>query len=130
MSIATGLVAGLLCIGTLLHDQGRVYLIVLLALLPFALAGLHPTVLNALLAKALMLARRPPLEQPLSARGVLVPVALLLGCWAMFGIQAWLLVRDIGGDDLSALPLGDRLVRAGLDARNAVHHRPGRRRGP
>ncbi|MCW2544767.1 MAG: hypothetical protein JWM40_2319 [Frankiales bacterium] len=105
MSVATGLVTGLLCVGTLLEHQGRVYLIALLVLLPFALAGLHPKVLNALLARALKLARRAPLEQPLSTRGVLVPVALLLGCWAMFGVQAWLLVRDIGGDDLSALAL-------------------------
>jgi uncharacterized membrane protein YbhN (UPF0104 family) len=105
MSVATGLIAGLLCVGTLLHDQGRAYLIALLVLLPFALAGLHPKVLNALLAKALQLARRPPLDRPLSARGVLVPVLLLLACWAMFGLQAWLLVRDIGGDGISALPL-------------------------
>jgi uncharacterized membrane protein YbhN (UPF0104 family) len=105
MSIATGLVAGLLCVGTLLHDQGRVYLVFFLALLPFALAGLHPKVLNALLAKALKLARRPPLDKPLSTRGVVVPVLLLLGCWTMFGLQAWLLVHDIGGDDLSALAL-------------------------
>ncbi|MCU1587133.1 MAG: hypothetical protein JWN31_626 [Frankiales bacterium] len=105
MSVATGLIAGLLCVGTLLHDQGRVYLIALLVLLPFALAGLHPKVLNALLAKALQLARRPALERPLSTRGVLTPVLLLFGCWAMFGLQAWLLVRDIGGNGISALPL-------------------------
>jgi uncharacterized membrane protein YbhN (UPF0104 family) len=105
MSVATGLLAGLLCIGTLLHDQGRAYLIALLVLLPFALAGLHPRVLNAVLATALRLARRAPLDRPLSARGVLEPVLLLLACWAMFGVQSWLLVRDIGGDGVSALPL-------------------------
>lgn len=105
MSVATGLLSGLLCVASLLSDQGRPYVIAFVIALPLALAGLHPAVLNWGLGVGLRLARRDPLERPLSTRGVAVPVLLLLGCWAMYGLQAWLLVHDIGGASWTALPL-------------------------
>ncbi len=38
------------------------------ALVPVLLAGLHPRVLNAILGRLLRVARRPPLDQPLTGR--------------------------------------------------------------
>lgn len=105
LSTATGLLTGLLVAGTLLSQQGRAYLVGLGLVLPVALAGLHPAVLNRLLATGLRLMRRPALERELSARGIARAASLLLGCWCAFGVQAWLLADALGAGGVRALPL-------------------------
>src|SRR4051812_17757036 len=57
------------------------------ALLPIGLALLHPRVLNPVINKAFRLARREPLEQPLSLRGIAVATGWALLMWASYGAQ-------------------------------------------
>ena len=80
----------------------------LVALLPLLLAGLHPRVVNAVLNLGLRLIRRPPLERPLSRRGVVTSAAWALAGWAAYGVHLWLLVHGLGatGPAAAVLSLG------------------------
>ena len=102
LSVVTGAVAGVLCLPAL---GGGAYVVATVVLIVVGLVALHPRVLNAILATGLRLARREPLEQPLRLRGVALGSGYLLACWAAFGVQAWLLVRAVGGSEAVALPL-------------------------
>lgn len=66
---------------------------------------LVPGVANRVLGLALRLARRPPLERPLSARGLAGAFAWAGGSWLAFGLHVWLLARDTGPDGLGLLAL-------------------------
>jgi len=68
-----------------------------LALTPLILIGLCPPVLGRLLDRALMLIRSQPLERRPSARGVARALAWTALGWLLWGLQAWVLVRDITG---------------------------------
>jgi len=63
---------------------------------PVFLVLLAPPVLNRLLGHALRLTRRPPLEQPLSARGVVASSAWALAGWVAAGVQVWLIATALG----------------------------------
>jgi glycosyltransferase 2 family protein len=104
MSLAWGLVVGLVAVPSLLGGQTPAYAW-LLALLPAAAVFLHPRPLNALLGVALRLARRPPLEQPLSARGIALAGAALVGFWVVGGLHVWLLAVDLGAPAGQSLPV-------------------------
>ena len=69
------------------------------ALIPVLLAGLHPRVLNALLGRLLRLARRPPLDQPLSGRVMARALAWSCSSWVLYGLQIWLLATRLGAPD-------------------------------
>lgn len=66
---------------------------------PVLLACLHPRVLNPLLDRLLRLARRPPLEQPLTGRAVLVSLAWALVSWLGYGAQIWVLAIRLGAPE-------------------------------
>lgn len=63
---------------------------------PLFLLVLAPPVLNRLLAVALRMTRRPPLEHPLGLRGVAVSSGWALGGWLVAGIQVWLIATALG----------------------------------
>jgi hypothetical protein len=63
---------------------------------PVLLVCLYPKVLNLLLGRLLRLARRPPLEHPLSGRAVAGALAWSLVSWACYGLQIWLLATRLG----------------------------------
>nr|WP_246256509.1 methyltransferase domain-containing protein [Isoptericola halotolerans] len=65
-------------------------------LLPAVVVLLLPPVLNRLLAAALRLARRPPLEHPLSWRGLGTAAAWAVLGWVLAGVQVWLLATGLG----------------------------------
>ncbi|MGO2658733.1 lysylphosphatidylglycerol synthase domain-containing protein [Mycetocola reblochoni] len=65
------------------------------AAVPLAVA-LVPPVLNRVVALVFRLTKRPPLESPLSTRGVLVSVIWALLGWALAGLQVWLLATGLG----------------------------------
>jgi glycosyltransferase 2 family protein len=73
--------------------------------LPFLLACLHPRVLNYLIGRALRLARRPPLEQPLTGRVIASALGWLFASWACYGLQIWVLAVRVGVHPGIALPL-------------------------
>jgi len=76
-----------------------------LLLTPVLLAVVHPRVLNPLLDRLLRLARRPPLERPvtwaMSTQTMLVGVAQ----WLCYGLHTWLLAVALGADPLPTLPV-------------------------
>jgi len=66
---------------------------------PVLLACLHPKVLNPVLNRLLRLAKRPPLEQPLTTRAVAVSVGWSLVSWLFYGVQIWVLAIRLGAPD-------------------------------
>jgi hypothetical protein len=69
------------------------------ALVPVLLVGLHPRVLNAVLGRLLRVARRPPLEQPLTGRVMAGALAWACSSWVLYGLQIWLLATRLGAPD-------------------------------
>jgi uncharacterized membrane protein YbhN (UPF0104 family) len=63
---------------------------------PFLLACLHPKVLNYGLGRLFRLTRRPPLEQPLTARAIAISLTWSFGAWILYGLQIWLLATRLG----------------------------------
>jgi uncharacterized membrane protein YbhN (UPF0104 family) len=67
-----------------------------IAATPLLLACLHPKVLNYLLGRLFKLARRPPLEQPLTGRVIAVSVAWSFLSWLLYGVALWVLAIRVG----------------------------------
>lgn len=63
---------------------------------PGLLACLHPKVLNSVLGRLFRMTRRPPLEQPLTARAIATSLAWSFGSWIFYGLQIWLLATRLG----------------------------------
>ncbi len=74
------------------------YLWALLAA-PVLLVGLHPKVLNTVLARLLRLAKRPPLERPLTGRAIVGALAWAFASWFLYGTQIWLLAVRLGAPE-------------------------------
>jgi glycosyltransferase 2 family protein len=74
------------------------------AVLPFGLALLHPRVLNPVIDKAFSLARREPLEQPLTLRGIAVATGWTMLMWASYGAQIWALADGLHAQGAKSLP--------------------------
>lgn len=104
LSLALGLVVGLAALPGLLVGAHPAYAW-LLALLPLALVFLHPRTLNALLGRALRLARRPAPEHPLSGRGITRASVGVLVFWLVGGLHVWVLAVDLGAARWPTLPL-------------------------
>jgi uncharacterized membrane protein YbhN (UPF0104 family) len=66
---------------------------------------LHPRLLNPLLDRLLRLARRPPLDRPLTLRRIAAVGLVSVGQWLLFGLHAWLLAVGLGGDAGTSLLL-------------------------
>ena len=93
LSLVTGILVGLV----MLPFGGRVssyWWVFLFA--PVILACLHPKVLNLLLDRLFRLARRPPLERPLTGRALAVALTWSLVAWLFFGLQIWVLAEWLG----------------------------------
>ena len=93
MSLLTGLLAALV---TLPFVAGATPYRWAFAAAPLLVVCLHPRVLNALLGRLLRLARRPPLEQPLTGRVLAAALAWSLGSWVLYGLQIWVLAARLG----------------------------------
>ncbi len=100
--LGTGLLVAALALPLLGSDALRRYGWALSAL-PVAAVLLCPPVLNRVLATGLRLARRDPMPQPLSVRGVLGAVGAALVAWVLFGVQVWILARMLGVHDAGLL---------------------------
>ncbi|MGZ4594095.1 MAG: lysylphosphatidylglycerol synthase domain-containing protein [Actinomycetes bacterium] len=104
LSVLWGLVAGLAALPALVAERGPGFAVVLLAL-PLVLTLLVPQVINKLLARALTLLRRPPLEQPLPGRAIFRGSLWTLAFWVVFGLHVWVLAVGLGADPLRTLPV-------------------------
>ncbi|MET8143604.1 lysylphosphatidylglycerol synthase transmembrane domain-containing protein [Sphaerisporangium sp. NPDC005288] len=102
--LASGLGVAVLTLPAFAGDSVARYAWLLL-LLPVLVAGLHPRVVNGVLGLGLRLLRRPPLERPLSRRGVLASVGWAFAGWAAYGVHLWLVVTGLGAAGPRALAL-------------------------
>lgn len=103
MSALSGLAVGVVALpGLLLARGGGAAYLLLLVLLP-GLALLHPAALNAVIARALRLLHREPLEHPLSSRAVMVTTGAFVLAWLTLGLHLWVLVRSLGADPSRSL---------------------------
>lgn len=94
LNIAVGGIVAI-CALPLLPDRLAARFLPALLLLP--LAGLlHPRVFTSMLNRALRLIRRPPLEQPLTGRGVARASGWCVASWVLLGLHIWALCRDVG----------------------------------
>lgn len=76
-----------------------------LAFTPVIAVCMWPPMLGWLLDRALVLARRQPLDRRPSAAGIARVVGWAALGWLLWGMQAWLLVRDLTGLGTRALPI-------------------------
>jgi uncharacterized membrane protein YbhN (UPF0104 family) len=104
LSTLVGILVGVAALPALLHAEGRVVLLGLLAV-PLLLALLVPRVLNALLERALQLLRRPGLEAPLSGRDMARGVGWAIAFWVVYGGHVWVLAVGLGADPWKTLPV-------------------------
>jgi hypothetical protein len=93
VSLLTGLLTAL---ATLPFVAGATAYRWAFAITPVLLACLHPRVLNAVVGRLLRLARRPPLEQPLTGRAMAAALAWSWSSWVLYGLQIWLLATRVG----------------------------------
>ena len=96
------------------------------ALIPVLLAGLRPRILNALLGRLLQVARRPPLDQPLSGRVMVSALAWSCSSWVLYGLQIWLLATRLGAPAGRTAAPGHRRIRLCLERGFPRGIRPGR----
>jgi uncharacterized membrane protein YbhN (UPF0104 family) len=97
VSVLSAFLAGLV---TLPFTGGSTGYLWFLAVTPVFLACLHPKVLNYLLRLMFKLAKRPPLEQPLTGKVIAMSVAWSFLSWLLYGLALWLLAIRVG------MPLG------------------------
>jgi hypothetical protein len=95
VSVVTGLVVAVVALGLGPHDVRDRYGWVLWST-PFFVALLFPPLLNRVLAVGLRIARRPALEQPMTARGTLVAACWSILAWLVAGVQVWILGISAG----------------------------------
>jgi len=67
-----------------------------LAIEPVLLGLAHPKVSNALIDRAFRLARRPPLEHPVSGRATAVVSLWMLAIWLAYGVMTWVVAVAVG----------------------------------
>jgi glycosyltransferase 2 family protein len=93
LSLVTGILVGLVALPFSKHAAH--YRWVFLAA-PVILVFLYPKVLNRILDRLLRLAKRPPLEEPLSGRAVATALVWGVLSWIFYGLQVWLLASRLG----------------------------------
>lgn len=76
-----------------------------LAIAPVIAVCVWPPVLGRLLDRALILVRKQPLERRPSSVGIARAVGWTSLGWLLWGVQIWLLVRDLTGLGSHALPI-------------------------
>jgi uncharacterized membrane protein YbhN (UPF0104 family) len=99
LGVTVGLIFGTLGLPTAFEaarddehaSLGRIAFYVALILLPIALTCAYPKILTRIMRLLLRVLRRPPLDRPISWRGVLGPAAWSTLAYTSFGTHLWLL---------------------------------------
>jgi len=94
LSVLTGLLLAAVTLPFASHGSGYLWVF---AFVPAFLACLYPKLLNRLLNKVFTLAKRPPLERPVTGRVVVHALAWSVVSWLFNGLQIWLLADRFGG---------------------------------
>jgi uncharacterized membrane protein YbhN (UPF0104 family) len=69
-----------------------------LVLLPLLFVVLHPAIANRLIGYLMRLIRRPPLEEAVSGRGIILSAAWAFLAWAGYGVHTSVLADGLGQD--------------------------------
>lgn len=104
ISLAMGLLLGLLAVPALLDADSDLYASSVLLLIPLAVV-LHPRVLTWLVQTGLRILKRPPLEAPLSLTTIWRVALFSILSNGLLGLQIWQLAVDVGGDGWALLAL-------------------------
>ena len=104
VAVAVGLLIAAITLPLVSPAVARRYVLVLLAV-PVIAVCLAPPVLSRLIGLGLRLCRQPPLEQPVSWRGLGIVLAWTTAGWLFLGLQVWLLVADVARDGVRSLLL-------------------------
>ncbi|GAA0393312.1 lysylphosphatidylglycerol synthase transmembrane domain-containing protein [Microbispora corallina] len=102
--LASGLLVGAVTLPVLAGESVARYAWLLL-LIPVLAVALHPAVVNGVIGFGLRRIRKPPLERPLTRRGVLAATGWALAGWAAYGAHLALIVHGLGGAGPSAVVL-------------------------
>ena len=95
ITLSAGLLAVIATLPFLTSGETAGYRWIVLAA-PVMLIGLHPRIINPALGRLLRLAKRPPMEHPLTGRAVLVALAWALVSWLLLCTHVWLLAVRLG----------------------------------
>lgn len=95
VSIVSAIAVAIPTLALTVAGTGSAYRWLWLALPVLALL-LTPPLMNRVLSLAMRVARREPLEHPLSTRGIVVAVGWALAAWAVAGWQVWLVGTGVG----------------------------------
>ncbi len=91
ISIVVGLALGVLAVPAFVSGgRNRLWLLALVAL-PIGAVVLYPAVLNRVVARALRVLRREPLEHDFSGRAVGVAAVASVLAWLLIGLHLWVL---------------------------------------
>jgi uncharacterized membrane protein YbhN (UPF0104 family) len=104
LSVLWGLVVGLSALPALLREEGNAAAS-LLIVVPVVLVLLVPKVINGLLARALRLLRRGPLEVQLAGRDIVRGSLWTLLYLLVQGSHVWVLAMGFGADPLESFPV-------------------------
>jgi uncharacterized membrane protein YbhN (UPF0104 family) len=102
ISLAAALLVALVAVPVIGGRETVGYRWILLAV-PALVAGLHPRVLNPILDRLLRLARRPPLEAPVTGQAVAAALGWAVLSWVLLGAHIWVLAIRLGAPPGRAL---------------------------
>jgi uncharacterized membrane protein YbhN (UPF0104 family) len=97
MVVGTGLLVGLPVV-PLLGDAATDEYHWLLLVLPLAMLLAAPPVMNRVIAQVLRVARRPAMPSRLSAGGILRVAGWSIVAWLLYGLQVFVLARQLGAE--------------------------------
>jgi len=95
--VGTGLLVGLPVVPLLGDDAADEYHWLLLVL-PLAMLLAAPPVMNRVIAQVLRVARRPAMPSRLSAGGILRVAGWSIVAWLLYGLQVFVLARQLGAE--------------------------------
>jgi glycosyltransferase 2 family protein len=104
MSVLWGLVVGLCALPALLRQEGHAAASLLLVV-PVVLVLLVPRVINGLVARALRVLRRQPIEVAVSGRDIVRGSLWTLVYFVVQGSHVWVLAMGFGADPLESFPV-------------------------
>ena len=93
LSLLTGLITAAVTLPFAQRDEQYLWVFLIV---PPVVVCLHPRVLNPLLNRLFKLAKRPPLERPLTGRVLVHALAWSFTAWLFNGLQIWLLAEKFG----------------------------------
>jgi glycosyltransferase 2 family protein len=102
ISLATGLLVAAATLPFAHYSAGYDYVFLLV---PVILVCLYPRVLNPLLNRLFKLAKRPPLEEPVTLKMLVKPIAWSLVAWLANGAQIWILADKLGAPVGRTIPI-------------------------